>query len=105
MDAGLPESAAMNLRQELEAFRSDGCTGFFDVWRNIDIFPCCFNHDMTWYLNPGNWGVWLQSNIDLGFCFGAAGAVELVLPAITATCTIGALLFAGWSAKAKKRAT
>lgn len=92
----------MNLRQELEAFRSDGCTGFFDVWRNINIFPCCFEHDMAWYLNPGNWLVWAQSNIRLGQCFWDIGVGELAVPAVLLTSTIGALLFAGWSRKAKR---
>ena len=93
----------MNLREELERFGSDGCTGFFDMWRNVNIFPCCFEHDMTWYLNPGDWLTWIHSNLTLGGCFVRIGVVELAWPAVILTSTIGAFLFAG-GAKKKQRA-
>lgn len=91
----------MNLRQELAQFTSDGCTGFVNTWRNIDLYPCCFAHDMAWYLNPGDWLVWIRSNVDLGVCFVGVGAVELAVPAVILTSTVGAILFA--TAKRKTR--
>lgn len=75
---------------------SDGCTGFPDVWRGIDLGPCCYAHDLAWYERPGDWLSWLQSNADLSACFARAGAWELSWPAFLVTCTVGALMFAGW---------
>lgn len=77
-------------------FLSDGCTGFVNTWRGIDLLPCCRAHDYAWFLHPGDWGVWLASNLDLSMCFAGQGAPELALPALLAVCgPIGALLFAG----------
>lgn len=83
----------MNLRQELAQFTSDGCTGFVNTWRNIDLYPCCFAHDMAWYLHPGDWGVWLISNVDFGACVFRVGAYEVAFPAFFAVMTVGAVLF------------
>lgn len=82
-------------------FVTDGCTGFVNTWRGIDLLPCCQAHDLAWWEKPGDWGAWLTSNIDLGVCFAGAGAWELVLPAFAAVCTVGALLFAGVITKRK----
>lgn len=79
-----------------DGFTSDGCTGFPDTWRGIDLSTCCEVHDLAWYLNPGDWQAWLVSNLELSACFADAGAWELSIPALVATCTIGALMFAGW---------
>jgi hypothetical protein len=76
-----------------DGFTSDGCTGFVQVWRSIDLSACCTAHDLAWYLNPGDWWAWLVSNISLAACFATAGAWELVAPAFVAVSTIGALLF------------
>lgn len=81
---------------------SDGCTGFVDTWRGIDLLPCCEAHDLAWYSSPGDWGAWLTSNVDLGVCFVHAGAWELAIPAVLAVSTIGALLFAGIIRKGNK---
>lgn len=76
-------------------FVSDGCTGFFDVWRGVDLYPCCYAHDLAWYQHPGDWVVWAQSNIDLAICVARAGAPELFIPFLIVVSSIGALLFAG----------
>lgn len=78
----------------LPDFVSDGCTWFPDVWRGIDLYPCCFRHDLWWFLHPGDWLAWAVSNINLGVCFVGAGAWELFLPALGALFTIGAAVFA-----------
>jgi hypothetical protein len=78
-----------------DGFTTDGCTGFVNVWRSLDLSACCTAHDLAWYLRPGDWWAWLLSNLDLGVCFARVGAWELLLPAIVATSTIGAALFAG----------
>lgn len=75
-------------------FVSDGCTGFFDTWRGIDLTACCTAHDYAWYSHPGDWLVWAGSNIELGSCFVAAGTWELFVPAVVAVSTVGAVLFA-----------
>lgn len=90
----------MNLPAELREFTSDGCTGFVQFWRNVSLYPCCYEHDITWYLNPGNWLVWFKSNIRLGQCFAEIQVPELSVPAIALTMTIGAILFA--TAKQRK---
>lgn len=77
-----------------DGFASDGCTGFFEAWRGIDLLPCCAAHDLAWFQHGGDWGVWLASNIDLGMCFATRGAWEIALPAVVAVSTIGAVLFA-----------
>lgn len=77
-----------------EEFFSDGCTGFVDTWRGIDLLPCCHAHDLAWFQHPGDWGVWITSNIELGACFVSLGAWELAIPAVLAVCTVGAFLFA-----------
>lgn len=76
-------------------FSSDGCTGFPEVWRGIDLFPCCRAHDLAWFLSPGDWGRWFGSNLELGGCFIDAGAWELGVGAVLLTSTVGALMFAG----------
>ena len=73
---------------------SDGCTLFFQNWFGVDLTPCCYAHDLAWFLNPGNWAVWVSSNLELGACFVGVGAPELAAPAIAAVFSIGALLFA-----------
>lgn len=83
-----------------EGFVSDGCTGFFDVWRGIDILACCTAHDLAWYNHPGDWGVWLSSNFDLAGCFFDKGVWEIAVLGFIAVSTVGALLFAS-----KKRST
>ncbi len=75
-------------------FRSDGCTGFFDTWRGIDLLPCCHAHDLAWWQSPGDWLAWATSNIELGACFVSLGAWELAAPAVVAVFTFGAFLFA-----------
>lgn len=81
-------------------FHSDGCTLFPDRWRGVDLYPCCYKHDLSWYAHPGDWLVWWHSNIDLAVCVAHAGATELALPFLAAVSTVGALLFA---IKARKR--
>ena len=75
-------------------FTSDGCTGFFDTWRGVDLQPCCTAHDLAWWQSPGDWSLWFGSNVDLGVCFYQAGVWELAIPACLAVTTIGAVLFA-----------
>ena len=29
-------------------FRSDGCTGWFDEWNGISLYPACFLHDLKY---------------------------------------------------------
>ena len=91
------------LRGDYRLFVSDGCTGFPDNWRGIDLSDCCKAHDGMWFNHPGDWLAWFQSNIALSECFTRAGAGELYLPALIATCTIGALMFAGWLKLRRKR--
>jgi len=79
-----------------DGFVSDGCTGFPETWRGADLSSCCVNHDLAWFQHPGDWARWAQSNVDLAACFARAGAWELSIPALIATATIGALMFAGW---------
>ncbi|SFZ81647.1 hypothetical protein SAMN02983003_0613 [Devosia enhydra] len=74
-------------------FETDGCTGWLNSWRGIDLYQCCVQHDRTWYDHPGDWTIWAISNLDLGRCFAMVGAWELAVPAVLATCTVGALLF------------
>lgn len=78
----------------MNEFVFDGCTGFFDVWRGIDLNQCCYAHDLSWYQNPGDWSVWLSSNIDLVACFYQLGVWEVAIGGAIAVFTIGALLFA-----------
>jgi DNA-binding transcriptional LysR family regulator len=77
-----------------DVFVSDGCTGFPDVALGVDLFPCCRAHDLAWWLHPGDWSVWMASNVDLSVCFVGAGAWWLALPALFVVSTIGGLLFA-----------
>jgi hypothetical protein len=70
----------------------DGCTGFPEVWRGIDLTACCNAHDLSWQQNM-DVGTWLGTNVDLAVCFGKAGAWELVIPAFIAVSTIGAVLY------------
>jgi hypothetical protein len=74
-------------------FTSDGCTGFFNTWRGIDLLPCCTAHDLAWHNSPGDWIAWATSNLELGVCFVSLGAWELALPAVLAVFTVGAFLF------------
>lgn len=76
-------------------FVSDGCTGFFDVWRGISLRHCCEAHDLAWYEHPGDWLAWARSNVDLAACFWQAGAPEIAILGFAAVSTVGALLFAG----------
>lgn len=93
----------MNLRQELAEFTSDGCTAFVDTWRNVNLYPCCYEHDMAWYLNyPFNLLVWIKSNFRLGQCFVEIQVPELALPAIFLTSTVGLVLAMVGQAKRKK---
>ncbi len=78
-----------------EPFASDGCTGFFDVWREIVLRSCCEAHDLAWYERPGDWLAWAISNVDLAACFWQAGAPEIAILGFAAVSTVGALLFAG----------
>lgn len=95
----------MNLRQELAEFTSDGCTLFVQTWRNVNLYPCCFEHDMAWYLNyPWNFWVWLQSNFRLGECFAEIHVAELSGPAVILTSTIGLILALVGLAKRKAKA-
>jgi hypothetical protein len=82
------------LKPNEATFTSDGCTGFPEVWRSLDLSACCTAHDLAWYNHPGDWLAFLSSNLDLAVCFGRAGAYELVIPAFLAVTTIGAFLFA-----------
>ena len=75
-------------------FVSDGCTGFPDVWRGIDLSGCCYAHDLAWWMSDGDWQAWFTSNVDLGVCFFNAGAWEVALPGFLAITIIGAALFA-----------
>lgn len=82
-------------------FTTDGCTGFVDVWRSLDLSACCTAHDLAWFERPGDWWAWFVSNIELARCFGAAGAWELVIPAFLAVSTVGALIFTGFFRRKK----
>ena len=86
-----------------DLFDSDGCTGFVDVWRGIDLHACCLAHDLAWFTHPGDWTVWLASNVELAICFWQVGVVEVAGPAFIAVTTIGAVLFAKWSREKMKR--
>ncbi len=70
----------------------DGCTGFFDMWRGIDLIPCCNIHDIAWAqdMDPAQW---IQTNIDLSVCFWNLGAWELAIPAFIAVTVVGAALY------------
>lgn len=81
------------LRGDDGLFVSDGCTGFFQSWRGVDLTACCTAHDLAWYSSPGDWSAWLTSNVDLALCFARVGVPELALPAFLAVCTVGAILF------------
>lgn len=38
----------------IRAFKSDGCTGWVDSWKGVDIYPACFLHDLKyWAGHPG----------------------------------------------------
>jgi len=78
-----------------EPFVSDGCTGFFDVWRGIALRSCCETHDVAWYERPGDWLAWAVSNVELAACFWQAGAWEIAILGFLAVSTLGALLFSG----------
>lgn len=86
-----------------EGFASDGCTGFPEVWRGIDLSDCCYAHDLAWFNHAGDWGVFLSSNVDLAICFAERGAWELMLPAFLAVTIIGAFLFASKRPTHKKK--
>jgi hypothetical protein len=74
-------------------FSSDGCTGFPEVWRGIDLTECCYEHDLAWYNSNGDLSVFLQSNIELVACFVDKGAWELWFPALVVVTVIGFFLF------------
>jgi len=76
-----------------DGFVSDGCTGFPEAWRGIDLLPCCTAHDLAWFLHPGDWLVWAQSNVDLAVCFYQRGAWEVSFGGFLAVCTVGAAIF------------
>ena len=76
-----------------DGFISDGCTGFPEVWRGIDLTACCEAHDLAWWSSGGDWQAWFVSNVDLGVCFFQAGVWELTVPAFLAVTLIGAVLF------------
>lgn len=78
-----------------DGFVSDGCTGFFQSWRGIDLSDCCLAHDLAWYNAHGDLSVFLPSNIDLAACFVGHGAWELGIPAFLAVTLIGIFLFLG----------
>lgn len=82
------------LRGDNGLFVSDGCTGFPDTWRGIDLSQCCYAHDLAWHNHPGDWTMWAASNVDLANCFAQAGAWELWGLVLAAVSTIGALIFA-----------
>lgn len=75
-------------------FNSDGCTGFPDVWRGVDLTQCCNAHDLAWYQSPDVLG-WIVSNAQLSICFTQIGVFELAIPAFVAVSTIGAFLYFG----------
>ena len=75
-------------------FFTDGCTGFFQSWRGIDLTGCCREHDFAWWSNPGDWIAWVMSIVALGLWFYRMGVWELVVPAVLVVSTIGAVLFA-----------
>ncbi len=79
----------------LDGFASDGCTGFFDVWRGIVLRSCCVAHDLAWYERPGDWIAWAVSNVEFAACFWQAGAWEIAILAFLAVSTVGALLLSG----------
>ena len=36
-------------------FRSDGCTGWFNEWNGVSLYPACFLHDLKyWAGRPGD---------------------------------------------------
>ena len=38
----------------LRTFRSDGCSGWFDEWEGVSLYPACFFHDLRyWSGHPG----------------------------------------------------
>jgi hypothetical protein len=78
----------------MREFASDGCTGFLQSWRGIDLSGCCRAHDLAWWLHPGDWPAWWHSNLDLAGCIVHAGAIELGWPFLFAVTTVGAVLFA-----------
>lgn len=71
---------------------SDGCTWFPDVWRGIDLLPCCNAHDIAWSQDM-DVAAWLGTNADLAGCFWHIGAWELAIPAFLAVSTVGAVLY------------
>jgi hypothetical protein len=75
-------------------FSTDGCTGFLDVWRGIDLYACCVQHDLAWHLHPGDWSMWFWSNVELAQCFAAVGAWEIAVFGFLVVSTAGAALFA-----------
>ena len=74
-------------------FISDGCTGFPEVWRGIDLTDCCYLHDLDWFNAQGDLTLFLSSNVELANCFAAKGVWELWLPALAAVTIIGIFLF------------
>jgi hypothetical protein len=36
-------------------FKSDGCSGWFDTWQGVSLYPACFLHDLKyWAGSPGD---------------------------------------------------
>jgi len=37
-----------------KAFKSDGCTAWFDQWQGKDLYPACFIHDLQYWAGKPN---------------------------------------------------
>ena len=47
-------------------FRSDGCTGWFNEWNGISLYPACFLHDLKYWAGyPGEEVERLQADAEL----------------------------------------
>jgi len=60
------------------AFKSDGCSLWFDSWEGIDFYPACFFHDLKYWCGyPGEAAERLIADAELMIDIARAGAPRM----------------------------
>lgn len=73
-------------------FHSDGCTLFPNVWRGINLRPCCVEHDWL-YATGHTFTDWFNANTGLATCMWQKGAPDAAIVALLGVSTVGILFF------------
>ena len=60
-----------------QPFKSDGCTGWFDDWRGVSLYPAGFMHDLKYWAGyPGEDVERLAVVFDVGVVVAVASTVR-----------------------------